>query len=228
MMGFLHLNCITTEEWKELTKHDGKVKTMEQRILDHRKCPTWYYNELTRRNLNNKYQTHLVKEFCYQTKINTQQYLTINDIETFEIVLNVDVLVVCARMGNKFLRVPSKDSTKQRLYVYLVEGENGMPHFHTIVNISGFFDQPKVCEECLKPYKDKHDCEVCCWVYKTKGCLKTESIIICDMCNMTCRSLDCFQRHKTVQDRKNKELKSACQLHWKCSTCKKVLNTEKR
>ena len=58
--------------------------------------------------------------------------------------------------------------------------------------------------------------------------------VICDHCNMECRSEDCFNQHKKVPVHKKGENKgevsgpSQCKKWWKCRTCYKVLNVEKR
>jgi len=42
-------------------------------------------------------------------KVASNSVFTLNDIKMFEEFLDVDVLVVSARMGNKFLRVPPEN-----------------------------------------------------------------------------------------------------------------------
>ncbi len=77
-------------------------------------------------------------------------------------------------------------------------------------------------------------CETYCIVCKTDKCLKTDNTIECTNCNMTCRSTECYNRHKvnpkykTGKDKGKVSGPCECQKWWKCPTCYKVVNIEKR
>ncbi|XP_041349362.1 uncharacterized protein LOC121368687 [Gigantopelta aegis] len=51
----------------------------------------------------------------------------------------------------------------------------------------------------------------------------------CRHCHVTCRSMDCFQRHKQQKrDKKGRSIPSKCESFWKCTICKKVLDRSER
>ena len=74
---------------------------------------------------------------------------SLKDIEAFEEVLWVRVMVVSARLDNKFITSPSMDE-QPCIYVYLVDDD----HYHAIMSITGFFCFRK---SCLKHYDHKEN-----------------------------------------------------------------------
>ena len=120
---------------------------------------------------------------------------SLNDIEAFEKVLGVHVMVVSARLGNKFITSPSTDE-RPCIYVYLVDDD----HYHAITSITGFFSSRYFCQKCLKHYdhKEDHQCDIRCIVCKTDNCPKGDLPLKCTTCNMDCRSDKCYENHKKV------------------------------
>ena len=118
------------------------------------------------------------------------------------------------------------------LYLYLVDHQ-GISHFHSITNITGFFSTHYFCDRCLKPYSTntRHQCESKCLTCKTQGCLETDLVMSCLSCHMMCRSPECFQRHleKKTKQVDGKEITlSQCDQFWRCTTCKRVIDRSKR
>ena len=148
----------------------------------------------------------------------------------FEEFLGVRVMVVSARLGNKFITVASNDNCPC-IYIYLVDDD----HFHAITSITGFFSCSYFCTKCLKHYNNRegHQCEIKCIVCKSDMCLNVEPVK-CSDCNMSCRSAVCYAEHKKVTTYKFGPKKgqpsgpSPCEKWWKCPTCFKVLRTDKR
>ena len=99
--------------------------------------------------------------------------------------LGVRVMVVSARLGNKFNTSPSTDD-RHCIYVYLVDDD----HYHPITSITGFFSCVYFCQKCLKHYSNReyHQCDIRCIVCKTDNCPKTDSPLKCTSCNMDCMS----------------------------------------
>ena len=222
-VAFATANKITTPEWKKLTKHDTDLST-EDLILKYRKCPVWYTKHLLRRT---NQQNQLIRILCHEANVDCSRPLTICDIRQFEELLSVDILVVSARLGNKFIRVPTaENSDKQRLYLYLVEYENTY-HFHVISSINAFYSRSKnsFCQKCLKPCNSKHQCAASCFVCKRKDCFVSDDEMSCRHCHFTCRSRSCFDHHKTVS---NKQKQSLCDRWWKCTNCKQIIDRNRR
>ena len=221
------LNTVTRQEWLTLTAEvPGSIL---DKVLAVRKCSTGYYSEL--RKKTRSAQGKLASKLCELAQVSTDHPMSLADIPQFEQLLGIDVLVISARAGNKFIRVPTQKSTKPRVYIYHVE-ENDLGHFHGISKISGFFKQPYFCENCLLPYKrrNRHECASRCNVCKKSNCPITPSPIVCQDCNMTCRGQACFDSHKQKKKPhpKRKTQTSECEDWWKCHTCKKVLDRKQR
>jgi hypothetical protein len=81
-----------------------------------------------------------------KAKVPLDRPCSLVDIPAFEKVLDCHMWVVCSEMGNKFLYKGHEGLNKKRLFVYLVEGENELAQYHSIVKISGFFTQSYFCE----------------------------------------------------------------------------------
>ena len=119
-------NEVSQAEWLELTKQDCGL-SIKQQVLKHRKCPYWFKKTIAQQSDR---QHEFAVLLCREANLAVNKFLTICDISRFEELLNVDILVVSSRLGNKFIRVPSDaNSTKQRFHLYLVELDKSF-HFH--------------------------------------------------------------------------------------------------
>ena len=216
-MGWAKLNQCTKEEWEDLTRYQ-KSKSNLELVLEHRNAPESYNMNL--RKKGRKEQKNLAVALSELAGVPLNRPASLNDVEAFEEALDIRVMVVSARLGNKFIMSPSTDQ-RRCVYLYLVDD----CHYHTISSVTGFFSAVYFCSFCLKHYsnKERHECEVTCIVCKTLDCPKTKEPVKCQKCHMTCRSQTCYQRHIT----KNKGL-SECKKWWKCPTCYKVINVTKR
>ncbi|XP_069109808.1 uncharacterized protein [Argopecten irradians] len=225
-MCFVRLCKVSTPTWKETIKNDTSQSSIEELIIKHQQCPSWYYIKMSRSGSTK--QTLFANTLCIKAGVPHNRILTLCDISAFEELLNVDILVVAARMGNRFLKIPSQGSKRKRLYLYLV-GPTEKGHFHAIVKISGFFGDAKYCESCLVPYQKRHQCVNTCDVCHRKTCIEQEVQISCIKCHRTCRSIECFNEHKTPRVRKfSDNPKSDCELYWRCTQCKRLVETRKR
>lgn len=70
------------------------------------------------------------------------QSFAVLDLDAFEQVFNVDILVIKASGGNKFIWTALTGSESQGLYLYLHDVEDKdtgikVPHFSVIANICG-------------------------------------------------------------------------------------------
>jgi len=90
-LGFLRINHVLTAEWNKLKK-DAPKKSTEELVLDYMKCPTWYFEDLKRKK-NARRQTAFAIALCNRVGVRMDRFLTLHDINMFEELLNVDVLV---------------------------------------------------------------------------------------------------------------------------------------
>lgn len=185
---------VDAKNWGLLVR-DDKGMVLDHAIK-HRVVPQTYYDNILKIS-RKKMQKEMAMRLCEKARVSINRYLGLNDIEPFENLLGVSINVLSNRVGNKFVRV-TDDREKPRLYLYHVESKN-IHHWHGVANIQGFFKASYFCHTCLKPYKNKasHSCATSCDVCLHDNCKKTDVQIGCHSCNRICRSLTCFQRHKT-------------------------------
>ena len=89
-VSWAKLNRCTPEEWKEISKNKGK-KTNLQLIIENQKVPESYC----------KQQRQLAVAISQKAGVNMDRPASLNNVEAFEAVLGVHVMVVSARLGNK-------------------------------------------------------------------------------------------------------------------------------
>lgn len=222
------LSIVTNEDWKGV-KDELREFTNPEILVQQRKISKTAFRAIT--NKNRQEQRNLALLICREAVIPTDRPGTLNDLPQLEEALKVRIAVIAASLGNKFIRVPDNGHEDWPLiYLYLVDHQ-GVSHFHSIVNISGFFSSVYFCERCFKQYNTNinHRCETTCIVCKSVNCPETDSPMSCRSCHMTCRSSECFQRHEEKKLKKGEEVSmSSCDKFWRCTTCKKVINRDKR
>lgn len=172
----------------------------------------------TRKTLQTKLGTYL----CRKCGVSTKRFLGLNDIPPFEKFLNVNILVISSRTGDKFVRVV-EENEKPNIYLYLAEiGKE--KHWHGIAKIQGFF-KANFCTKCLKTYKHKykHACETSCNVCLRDNCKNKGVSLSCRSCGRLCRSRECFEKHKSEKRVRGKVYPSQCDSVYQCRTCRKVI-----
>lgn len=173
-----------------------------------------------------RYRKNMARTLCQAVSLPTDRPLSISDIKRVEDLLDVNILVISAKMGNKFCRMANNPDRKN-IYLYLTESpETNRGHFDGIVKINGFFGYGYFCETCLKAYKNKgkHACDTTCDVCCSDNSILTDCQMRCRSCRRTCRSRACFERHANRKDKRGRETdKSTCEKVYKCTTCSKVL-----
>ena len=168
-VSWAKLNLCKPEEWAEIIKTRG-TKSNSQLVLENKKVPESYFKKLRSKQRNE--QGQLAKALSQMAGVPMDRPASLNDIEAFEKVLGVRVMVVSARLRNKFITSPSTDE-RPCIFVYLVDDD----HYHAITSITGFFSGVYFCQKCLKHYdhKEYYQCDIRCIVCKTDNCPKTDS-----------------------------------------------------
>ena len=118
-------NTVTREDWNRMTQ-GSRVSVLDD-ILAHRKVPTSFYSNM--RNRKRVEQGMLATRLCELAGVATNRQCNLNDIPSFENLLDIDIFVVGAQQGNKFIRVPSRndaESTRQRVYLYFDGSREGV------------------------------------------------------------------------------------------------------
>ncbi|XP_052814068.1 uncharacterized protein LOC128241135 [Mya arenaria] len=228
-VSWAKLNRCSPEEWKEIVKNRGKKSNLEL-ILKNNKVPKSYLSNLLKNKRNEQRQLAVILSRMANVPLDCPASLS--NIEAFEEVLGVKIMIISARLGNKFITNPNTGE-HPCIYLYLVDDN----HFNAITSITGFFNASYFCDKCLKHYSNlgRHECEIKCRVCKKDNCLMSENTVICKDCNMKCRSQECFDRHRQGPEGLNRQRDddqskhvSQCETFWKCRTCYKVINRTKR
>ncbi|CAG2212305.1 unnamed protein product [Mytilus edulis] len=212
--------------WRVLTKGDSS--SMPDKVLKHKCYPHWYYKHVVEKG--RKECTVFARRLCELVGVSTEKMCNINEIQLFERLLNLQILVISSKLGNKFIRIGENEPIRKKVFLYLVE-QDEFQHFTAIVSLTGFFTCNYFCSTCLKPYndKDQHSCETTCTVCCSSCCIHTSSTMSCRTCNRLCRSQECFLKHaEKKQTRKGGSLPSECEKRYQCKICKKLLDWDDR
>ena len=126
-------------------------------------------------------------------------------------------------------------------YVYYVASTDAqLPgHYHTIKSMTGLLNMSYFCDKCMTGYhhKGEHHYKATCEKCKTTECLKeptSTTKLPCDVCGVTFRSRDCYDRHLTktyLNSGKRKgeaKSKSICESFWQCRQCVQYFETRHR
>ncbi|OOY83861.1 hypothetical protein BOW37_12735, partial [Solemya velum gill symbiont] len=229
-VAFAKLHKCDKKEWSTLREKHPGIKNLELSLLYHKFSPSYYKNLMNRKRLE---QGEMAKELCRRANVSMERQAGLGDLKAFQEVLNVRILVISAKLGNKFITCAETDrSDYPCIYLYHVDSS----HFHAVTSVTGFFSAKYFCVRCLKHYhrKEEHSCEVSCIVCKSDNCSVTNNTQSCSECHMTCRSDECFVRHLVIplyqqgKDTGKPRGLSPCQKWFKCTSCYKVLNREIR
>ena len=155
--------------------------------------------------------------------------VAIGELRKFEDFLNVQIIVVSGDTDNQVIYT-GMQRRKKKIYLYFKD-----EHFHSIINIQGFFVNKKFCDQCYKVYGKnfRHSCEYVCRTCSSHECLFQDDSIMCDDCNMICRNTACYIRHKqtreyTVGSLRGQEMPSLCEKMYRCKQCNKIFDRHKR
>ena len=143
-------HTVSPDEWKTLTSDD--TESMVNKVLKHRTTPKWFYRHVL--DKERKECFNFAKRLCELADVSTEKQCSINDIERFEKVLDLQILVISSKLGNKFIRIGENETGRKKAFLYLID-DSECGHFAAIVSITGFFSCSYFCKDCLKPYSDK-------------------------------------------------------------------------
>jgi len=149
-----------------------------QKAVKYKTCPIHFYKDMLKKNRKLNMQTNMAETLCRLAGVPTNRPLDLNNIVSFERLLDVNVNVVSSKPGNKFVRVV--DNTEvTNIFIYLVE-LGDINDYHGISSIAGLFGTSYFCETCLKPYsnKENHSCETMCNVCERKELLDQISYVL--------------------------------------------------
>ncbi len=182
------------------------------------------------------------------------------DVMSYECHLKISICVFSRELQDQVI-YPGNNDYRKRGKIYLFHWKppgSSVWHFDLIRSMAAFMEKTNYCYDCEKAFNNPqiHSCFNFCSVCNSKKCpLKGESFTVeCSECNRTCRSQECFQRHKkakkleSTRKRKRSDLlanskeeeksqeqtgkilsnSSLCFQKYKCLKCSKVMREERR
>ena len=149
-----------------MNKDEASVK-MYNRVRDHR-C-----------SLQRTEATNLGKALG----IPNHRFGTMEDIYLYEDFLQIGIVVISARAGNRKV-YPGSSKYENKIFLYH-SGLPGKGHFDTIVKVNALLCKQYYCDKCDKGFKSRtaHKCEVWCNVCGREKCEKKSDSRICPDCN---------------------------------------------
>ena len=199
---------VSDKEWRTLAGTDRSLDSM----IRQRKFPRKTYEHMIEKNSQG---TKRLQKFsqCLSdvAHVPTDTPGTLDTLLLYSNYFNVHFNVIDMDQGRVFVTPPNPDlQTTPNLY--LVRCNN---HWGTITSIQGFFCSSYFCESCRQPFKSykSHKCSTTCGVCLNTDCTRDNGAeIVCQLCNQTCRSVACLDRHT---QKKN----IICDRVWKCLEC---------
>ena len=153
-----------------------------------------------------------------------------------------NIVVVSAFHQNRVI-YPDQLNTKYSRTYYLYHITSTDPqqpgHYHSIKSMTGLLNMDYFCTSCMTGYthKGEHHCEASCEKCKSTVCL-TDPVSAtrypCDVCGVTFRSRDCYDRHRTKtyytggKKKGEAKSKSVCESFWQCRQCAQYFESHSR
>ena len=219
-VGYCKLVLTTKDEFDEVTR-DPTTDNVDK-VLQTGKCSPSIYRSVRQPDStqDGKFQRRMAERLALDAGLPLDRPLTIADLDPVEDLLNVNVAVLSADSGNKFVRRPNRQD-RRTLYLY-----HHNRHFDAIVSLTGFLGYSYFCEQCCQPYsnKNQHSCSVCCTSCENTDCPVLDEIE-CPSCHVICRSQACLERHRLP--RPQTEL-SPCQTRYRCTLCNKKMPADRK
>ena len=152
----------------------AKLKNMNKKeynmIISHRNV----------HSANPKSQRMRAIRLYLDTGMSMRRAVPVTELSRFEKKLGIQIVVISGDMGNTVIYKGFK-VMKDKIFLYLKD-----QHYHSIVNINGFYVNKKLCQQCLTTYarKVKHSCRFMCKTCGEQVCMFGEDSLACPDCNM--------------------------------------------
>ena len=180
-------------------------------------------------SVNPKSQKMRAMRLHRDAHVSMTREVSVTDLHKFEKKLNVQIVVISGDNDNEII-YKGYAVLKDKIFLYLKD-----QHYHSIVNINGFFVNQKLCYQCLTVYARnfKHSCAFMCRTCCQQNCLFGDDSLACPDCNMICRNAKCYLAHMALREylrgsMKGEERLSLCETYHRCRKCSKIIDKTKR
>lgn len=221
IVAFLKLHTVSDEEWStlhETLEPSQKLFPLYKRIWILKCIKKSDFQNLIKKRC--KLQENCAELLCYFSGVSTEHMITLDNIKSFEETLHVGIIVFSY---DHQLGIIYRDPSNCNDHLFILKvGE----HFHSIVNLTGFFGSKKYCMACFKPYQKafEHRCLYTCIACEIPNCTK-ETCIECTDCHILCKSEKCLINHKSIHGKRKKPI---CGKYYVCPLCKTFMLTKNR
>lgn len=103
---------VSPDEWKTLTSEDKGC--MADKVLKYRSVPIWFYRHVM--DKGRKACINFAKRLCKLADVRTDKLCNIKEIERFEKVVDLQILVISAKLGNKFIRIGENETDRKKSF----------------------------------------------------------------------------------------------------------------
>ena len=175
------------------------------------------------RNSRIRFQGEAAEKLRKEVGIPEDKIGIITDIPLYEDHLQVSIKVLSSELGNK-MAYEGSDKYNRHICLFHSNDDTEHGHFDTVTKLNQVLSTQYYCNTCNKGFKSRtsHNCKDWCNICGRENC-QVIDCVICQECNMTCRSYTCFKAHKEsrkgIGKHKNKTLPSYCEQFWKCPDC---------
>jgi hypothetical protein len=181
-------------------------------------------NDKNYSNLRNpkRYVTQLkyARALLYDVNLPEDRAIDISQFIHFETYYNVQIIVYQRPIKDGILYAGHQECD-DKIFLYYNKG-----HFDVISNITGFLNVNNYCSHCLIPYSKSHNhvCDMYCNICERDKCQYSkehpDGLLSCFKCRATCRSMECYLKHKESPDNGTASL---CDTYIVCKKCHKRL-----
>ncbi|XP_039614013.1 uncharacterized protein LOC120532230 [Polypterus senegalus] len=169
--------------------------------------------------LNNRFKSnpklceHEARQLHVRAGLSLDQKVAFSDVEKFESLLGIKIIVWYQEPNTSaLLKFEASQARKPKTVFLFLHNE----HYYGILNLKGFLGFDYICDFCYSGYSApslrccKHQCDVCL----SPDCRGGDGEAFqCPDCNRFCKSMFCFELHKTRKfDEKTCQSESICDV----------------
>ena len=180
------------------------------------------------RKSQRKNQRNEAEKLVRKAKVHSNEVGSLMSVPLYESQVGCNIVVISKKFQQEHRVYNGCSEHRDTLFLYHSEVK-GKGHFDVITNMTGFSGRSYYCNSCQKAFNNKHQhsCKDHCTVCGRMGC-KLESPEVCNDCNQTVRSYECFWAHQKKKLVKGYPTPSMCQKHYKCKDCSVVMKRSRK
>ena len=179
----------------------------------------------------NKKLEKLVQELKREAGIPEGEEGCLEHVPLYEELLKISVCITRGPKSDCLIYTGDERFREKNERIYLHHWKPNFSnrwHFDLIQSMAGFMGKAYYCYDCDVGYhnKEHHSCTKRCTVCLNTKCEINDRLAMrCEDCHRTCRSRECYQRHKS---KPSDDGVSLCNQKYKCPSCDVTLRDKHR